>query len=142
MNLSRNQGAAAMQSLIDNAARFGGVLTINWHDRSLGPERLWGESYRQLLDDLKSSTVWFATASEAVSWFRKRRSTKVDNVVCDGDTVRARVSMGEGDGDLPAMRLRLHCSPSKHIDVSITGSTEVQFSPVTDQRVPVTFEPV
>jgi hypothetical protein len=142
MNLSRNQGAAAMQSLIDNAARFGGVLTINWHDRSLGPERLWGESYRQLLDDLKSSTVWFATASEAVSWFRKRRSTKVDNVVCDGDTVRARVSMGEGDGDLPAMRLRFHCSPSKHIDVSITGSTDVQFSLVPDQRVPATFEPV
>jgi hypothetical protein len=130
MNLSDNHGAAVMRPLIENAARFGGVLTINWHGRSLGPERLWGECYRQLLDDLKSSSVWFATASEAVSWFKRRRLTKIDNVVRDGDTVRTRVSVGKSNGDLPAMRLRLHYSPSKHIDVSIKDSTEVQFSPV------------
>jgi hypothetical protein len=130
MNLSDEQAAAAMLPLIENAARFGGVLTINWHDRSLGPERLWGGPYRQLLNDLKSSSVWFATAGEAVSWFKKRRSAKIVNVVRDGDTVRASVSMGEPDRNLPRLRLRLHCSPSKHIDVSITDSTEVQFSPV------------
>ena len=142
MNLSEKQAAAAMLPLIENAKRFGGVLTINWHDRSLGPERLWDESYRRLLNDLKSSSVWFATATEAVSWFKRRRSTKIDNVVRDGDMVRARVFIGEGDGDLPAMRLRLHCSPSRHIDVSIAGSIEVKFSPVTDYSEPVTFEPV
>ena len=45
MNLSDEQAGAAMLPLIENAARFGGVLTINWHDRSLGPERLWGDVY-------------------------------------------------------------------------------------------------
>ena len=130
MNLSENQAAAAMRPLIENATKFGGVLTINWHDRSLGPERLWNEPYRQLLNDLKSSGGWFATAGETVSWFKKRRLAKIDNVVCAGNTVHARVSMGESGRDLPGLRLRLHCSPSKHIDVLITDSTEVQFSPV------------
>ena len=45
MNLSDEQAGAAMLPLIENATRFGGVLTINWHDRSLGPERLWGDAY-------------------------------------------------------------------------------------------------
>ena len=42
MNLSDDEARAAMLPLIENVTRFGGVLTINWHDRSLGPERLWG----------------------------------------------------------------------------------------------------
>ena len=43
MNLSDDEARAAMLPLIENVTRFGGVLTINWHDRSLGPERLWAE---------------------------------------------------------------------------------------------------
>src|SRR5437016_6123821 len=46
MNLSENQAAAAMLPLIENAVRFGGVLAVNWHDRSLGPERLDRKSTR------------------------------------------------------------------------------------------------
>ena len=38
MNFSDEQAGAAMLPLIENAARFGGVVTINWHDRSLGPK--------------------------------------------------------------------------------------------------------
>jgi hypothetical protein len=135
MNLSNQQAAAAMLPLIENAARFGGVLTINWHDRSLGPERLWDEPYRQLLNDLKGRSVWFATASQAVSWFKKRRSAKIDGVVRNGDTIRVRISMRHPDPDLPGLRLRLHCSPSKHIDASITDSTEVNFSPLRRSRI-------
>jgi len=33
--------------------RQGGVLTVNWHDRSIAPERLWDDFYLDLLDDLK-----------------------------------------------------------------------------------------
>src|SRR4030095_7311430 len=49
MNLSDDLARAAMLPLIENATRFGGVLTINWHDRSLGPERLWDDAYITLL---------------------------------------------------------------------------------------------
>ena len=45
--------------MLDNAVRFGGTLTINWHDRSLAPERLWGEFYSDLIQDLKNRGAWF-----------------------------------------------------------------------------------
>ena len=54
------------------------ALTINWHDRSLAPERLWGEFYRDLIQELKSRGAWFATAGEATSWFRKRRAAEFE----------------------------------------------------------------
>ena len=74
MNLSDDEARAAMLPLIENVTRFGGVLTINWHDRSLGPERLWADAYVTLLRDLRARRPWFATALQAVSWFRKRRA--------------------------------------------------------------------
>ena len=43
MNLSSKQAEKAIDPLIENVARFGGALTINWHDRSLAPERLWDD---------------------------------------------------------------------------------------------------
>jgi hypothetical protein len=130
MNLSDEQARSAMRPLIENAARFGGVLTINWHDRSLGPERLWDEPYRQLLNDVKrSSSVWFATASEAVSWFRKRRSARVHDVTHEGNAIRARVSISQSNNSLPALSVRVHtpgCRDRTFVDVSVDTSTEIQ----------------
>src|SRR5262249_55954283 len=55
--------------------RFGGTVVVNWHCRSLAPERLWGAFYRNLLKDIESDDrVWFTTAAQAVDWFRWRRS--------------------------------------------------------------------
>jgi hypothetical protein len=50
---------------------------INWHDRSLAPERLWGRTYRTLVSEVESGNrVWFARAGQAVAWFRWRRSIR------------------------------------------------------------------
>jgi len=108
MNLSDEQAGAAMLPLIENATRFGGVLTINWHDRSLGPERLWGDAYVTLLDDLRARTPWFATAAQAISWFRKRRSAVIESVIREGDSVRVKISVDEDKGNFPGLRLRVH----------------------------------
>ena len=56
--------------LVDEAERHGGALTVNWHDRSLAPERLWGGFYLDLVDELKRRKAWFPTAAGAVAWFR------------------------------------------------------------------------
>jgi hypothetical protein len=61
--------------IVANAKRFAGTIVINWHDRSLAPERLWGGFYRNLLKEVvRGNWVWFTTAREAVDWFRWRRS--------------------------------------------------------------------
>jgi hypothetical protein len=75
MNLSMDSALAACREIVAQVRRIGGALVINWHDRSLSPERLWGRCYRQLLDELKANCrPWFATAAQAVAWFRWRRS--------------------------------------------------------------------
>ena len=74
LNLSPREAQKRLAELIDNAIQFGGVLTINWHDRSIAPERLWDGFYIRLLENLKARSAWFPTAARAVSWFRKRRA--------------------------------------------------------------------
>ena len=92
MNLSNNAARAAILPLIENVTRFGGVLTINWHDRSLGPERLWDDAYVTLLHDLRARTPWFATAAQTVSWFRKRRAVSFATITQDDGSVRVQTA--------------------------------------------------
>ena len=74
LGLSSRKASTLLGQMVDNAVQFGGCLTINWHDRSLSPERLWHACYRDLVQDLRSRGAWFSTAGQAISWFRKRRS--------------------------------------------------------------------
>jgi hypothetical protein len=108
MNLSLEQAETLIGQFINNASHFGGVLTINWHDRSVAPERLWGGVYNNLLDDLKKMGAWFPTAAQAVSWFKKRRSAVIENVEREAETIRMKVSMDNSDDDLPGLRIRVH----------------------------------
>jgi peptidoglycan/xylan/chitin deacetylase (PgdA/CDA1 family) len=79
MNLSPVEAKTRIKVLISNALRFGGILTINWHDRSIAPERLWHRVYADIVTELKSSGAWFATASRSVAWFEKRRAFSFDS---------------------------------------------------------------
>ncbi len=108
MNLSDKQAGAAMLPLIENATRFGGVLTVNWHDRSLGPERLWGDTYVTLLGDLRARTPWFATAAQTVSWFRKRRAASFATVTQDGGSIRVQPATDLTAADLPPLTVRVY----------------------------------
>jgi hypothetical protein len=108
MDLSDEQANAAMLRLVENATRSGGVLTVNWHDRSLGPERLWGDPYRNLLRDLRARTPWFATATQAVSWFQKRRATSFVNVAQDGARIRVQLAINCTAADLPPLTVRVY----------------------------------
>lgn len=107
LGLSLEQASPILSRMVDNAARFGGCLTINWHDRSLAPERLWDASYRELLRDLKSRGAWFATAGQAVAWFRMRRAATFTTDSAEQGTVRV-ILKGNHDRNLPGLWLRVH----------------------------------
>ena len=51
LNLSEGQAWDLCAKLLEHARAHGGVLTIGWHDRSLAPERLWGDFYIRLPRD-------------------------------------------------------------------------------------------
>jgi hypothetical protein len=105
LGLSPRQAASLLSRMVDNAVQFGGCLTINWHDRSLAPERVWDACYRDLVQDLKKQGAWFATAGQAISWFQRRRSVVFEMDGTETGGVRAVAARG---GRLPGLRLRIH----------------------------------
>jgi hypothetical protein len=105
--LSPVEAKTLLDPILDNAVQFGGTLTINWHDRSLAPERLWGTTYRELIHDMKSRGAWFSTAGQATSWFQKRRSVSFEKDANEAGGMRARVAVNSSN-NLPGLQLRIH----------------------------------
>jgi hypothetical protein len=112
MNLSPDAAAQLTSTVVGHAAEFGGVLVVNWHDRSLLPERLWGRAYRTLMTEMRGNhRVWFAKARQAVDWYRWRRAIQF---ISRGDTVGV-VAASHGDPSLPAAVLVIHgLGPASH----------------------------
>lgn len=118
--LSSKEAGERVGRIINNAVQFGGSVIVNWHDRSIAPERLWGDYYAQLVDELMNRGAWFATASQAVSWFRKRRSAEFETAAWEPGAVRVKVS-GDVGGELPGLRLRVH-KPREPIQDTVIGA--------------------
>jgi hypothetical protein len=120
-----------VRRITDSTQRYGGVLTVNWHDRSIAPERLWGRFYRKLREDLERRNAWFATAPRAVAWFRMRRSAHIDVAADASGALRAKVAVDSAPG-LPGLRLRIHkrremgvASAESYIDVPVGAALDV-----------------
>ncbi len=74
LHLTPQKAEGRISNIINDALKYGGVITINWHDRSLMPERLWGDIYVRLIRELKAKGCWCTSAEHIVSWFQTRRS--------------------------------------------------------------------
>jgi hypothetical protein len=110
MHLTAAEAKKRVDVIIDNAIEFGGTVTVNWHDRSIAPERLWGDFYVDLVEDLNNRGAWFSTASQAVTWFRKRRAVSFESVKWNSDAKHVQTSLDTGDG-LPGLCLRTWNAP-------------------------------
>ena len=78
LDLSEAEARIRCDAVIDRVRRFGGVVTVLWHDRSHGPERFWGGFYINLLQSLKTRGAWFGTAAQVIGWFRQRRAVRFE----------------------------------------------------------------
>ncbi|HET9474873.1 MAG TPA: hypothetical protein VFO82_13330 [Steroidobacteraceae bacterium] len=107
------------QSMTNNAETHGGVLTVLWHDRSLGPERHWGDFYVRLVADLRKRGAWFANARTVVDWFRARRAVRF--------TARGCELPGGAPRGLPGMLVREHRAGEAPREVRWDGAHEFQF---------------
>jgi hypothetical protein len=138
LGLCSREARVILSQIVDNAVQFGGCLTINWHDRSLAPERLWGECYRDVLQDLKNRAPWFSTAGQAVSWFRKRRAAAFEADSHKPGAVRVKVTVDPG-GYLPGLRLRIH--KTRKLSEIGAADSEDYVDLAVDERVDVGFMP-
>ena len=131
LNLSPRQATVLLAGMLDNAVKLGGVFTVNWHDRSVSPERLWVACYRDLLEDLKNRGAWFATAQQATSWFRKRRAATFEIELIEPGSVRVKVAAEHSD-NLPGLRLRVHKTggfgSQDYVDMPVGARVEATLS--------------
>lgn len=139
MGLSEAEAMEQCKNLISTLRSYGGVFTINWHTRSLSPERNWDSFYVELLDLLKTERVWFATAKAAVEWFRRRRQIRFEDVEVTSRGVKVKLRATKAP-DSPGFTLRVHnpgkvvktadrdrSSPSSNwIDAPLTGEPEIE----------------
>jgi len=120
--------------------KFGGVLTVLWHDRSPGPERFWGEFYAGLVQTLKARKVWFGTAGQVVAWFRKRREVTFERREAEDGTVRIRLH-GGGQPVAPPLRVRIYSgegfdpargtASARMVELAWDGESDLEPQPVT-----------
>jgi len=107
LNLSVREATRQVDEIVRHAGQFGGSVVVNWHDRSIAPERHWGAFYQELVNNLRSRGAWFSTAGQAVSWFLKRRSAVFENIAWQNDTLHVRVTLKEND-KVPALQLCIY----------------------------------
>jgi hypothetical protein len=124
LGLSPKHATKELDRMQDKAVRFGGVLTVNWHDRSLAPERLWGAPYQDLLAGMKSRGAWFSTAGQAVSWFCKRRSATFEIDATGPGTLRVNIPADQTE-NLPPLKLRTYKKSSATTHVAHPASNYV-----------------
>lgn len=82
------------QSILDPAEKWGGVVTVSWHQRSLAPERLWGDFYIRLLHELRQRGAWMGTADRIVRWFRQRRAVQFQECRWTAGNLQIRIAYG------------------------------------------------
>lgn len=121
LNLSPEDARQRVRSILENAERLGGCVTVNWHDRSIAPERLWDGFYDHLVEELRSRDAWFATAAEAVRWFRKRRSAVFQRISVESGELRVAMT-ADADEDVPGLQLRIHDGSGSHRTLAVTGT--------------------
>lgn len=120
--------------LFETTAKYGGVLTILWHLRSLAPERSWKGFYLRILQELTSRGVWFATAGRAVDWFRRRRSVSFERVDFSDTSLKLNLK-AEESAPVPGFILRIHVPANmrknlrleqrEHLDVPWNGARQI-----------------
>jgi hypothetical protein len=124
MGLSETEAWALCKRMTSDVLKYGGVLTILWHLRSLAPERLWDDFYLRLLDELNALNGWFAPANQIVEWFRRRRSVVFREAIFEGKKLRLHLKLNGNESDSKLM-LRIHTP-----DANTSGSSRIKKNPV------------
>lgn len=107
LNLSEREARIVVDRILDHAEQDGGCVTVNWHDRSIAPERLWGDFYVALLDGLVRRGAWCGSAAQVIAWFRQRRAVRFTRVDRESGSLQVELEL-EQHPATPPLRLRIH----------------------------------
>jgi len=122
--LGEDEAHTRVEQVIVNALQYGGCITVNWHDRSIAPERLWGDFYIHLVAELKARGAWLTSAGSTVAWFRKRRSAVLEEERTEQGEVKVRIAT-EANDNLPGLQIRIHRALGEHKDIALDSPSDV-----------------
>ena len=76
-DLNREDAFNMAKPILDFAKRFGGAVSLLWHNQSFTAPRFWGEVYERLIAQGKADGAWIAVPRDVLHWFRRRRQCEV-----------------------------------------------------------------
>ena len=117
LNLNDDEAYRTCSEILDQALRYGGVVTVLWHSDCLAAPRDWGDVYTSIISRAKSDNAWITRAIDIVDWFRMRRNVRLSYLKTE-DGLRITVTGLESIRSLPPLRVRVHVDPERvqHID--------------------------
>lgn len=107
LRLSEEEAMRRCEEVLVYAKRYGGVVTLLWHQVSLAAPKKWGDLYRRLVERAVADGAWVAPAKEAARWSAVRYNA-VLHTARVADTLKIRISGVSPDSSLPAMRVRVY----------------------------------
>jgi len=81
LNLNREDAFRKAQPILDFAKRFGGAVSLLWHNQSFTAPRFWGEVYERLIVQGREDGAWIALPRDVLRWFTGRRRCRVELAV-------------------------------------------------------------
>lgn len=110
LNLSEDEAKRRCAEIFDYAKKYGGAVTLLWHQVSLAVPHNWGDFYRYLVEKALKEGAWVTRAINIVDWFKIRRNVKLSHIR-EGDKLKIRLKGLEFRENIPEMRLRIHVKP-------------------------------
>ena len=112
LNLSEDDAKKRCDAIFSYAKRYGGVVTILWHQVSLVAPHEWGDCYRYLVGRGLEEEAWAASAGDIVDWFNTRRNVRLG---CIRERKKLEIWLQglEFHENIPEMRLRVHIDPER-----------------------------
>ncbi|MGC7871930.1 hypothetical protein ACPUYX_10420 [Desulfosporosinus sp. SYSU MS00001] len=125
LDLNREEAFKQAKPVLAWAKRFGGAVSLLWHNQSFTAPRFWGEVYERLIVEGKQDGAWIAIPRQVLKWFSLRREAEVTltkegskwQVFCTQPAGEA--SYGPTDTPLPPLRVRLYLDPGRIKECSV-----------------------
>ena len=132
-NLNREDAFHKAKPILDFALRFGGAVSLLWHNQSFTAPRFWGEVYERLVAQGKKDGAWIAVPRDVLRWFTLRRKCEV-KLATDGTRweiscalpIQGQIpsvplnTQGKSIREIPPVRVRLHLEPTRVKSASVS----------------------
>lgn len=109
LHLSEKEALHRYYSLGKFCQIYGGILTVLWHNVSLGPPSKWGDFFCNIVRSGLTDGAWIINLNLAERWFKSRRTLTIDLNKLDNEIV---VNIHGFNTCVPMMRLRVYSNIS------------------------------